>query len=44
MVDAYGAVTWWGFSPAIDLQDEGNLNLNTGKLFPYVTLEMSMRI
>ncbi len=23
MVDAYGAVTWWGFSPALDLQDEG---------------------
>ncbi|XP_071801348.1 dynein axonemal assembly factor 3-like [Asterias amurensis] len=22
MVDAFGAVTWWGFSPALDLQDK----------------------
>jgi dynein assembly factor 3 len=23
MVDRFGAVTWWGFSPALDLLDEG---------------------
>ena len=22
MVDAFGAITWWGFSPALDLQDK----------------------
>lgn len=22
MVDAYGAVTWWGFSPALDINDK----------------------
>ena len=22
MVGPYGAVTWWGFSPALDLQNE----------------------
>ena len=22
MADGFGAITWWGFSPAIDLQDE----------------------
>ena len=27
MVDAFGAVTWWGFSPALDLQDKGELFL-----------------
>ncbi|XP_072035866.1 dynein axonemal assembly factor 3-like [Amphiura filiformis] len=34
MVDAFGAVTWWGFTPAIDLQEEdlcgaaSNLSIN----------------
>ena len=23
MTDGFGAITWWGFSPALDLQDEG---------------------
>lgn len=22
MVDGFGAITWWGFSPALDLQDK----------------------
>jgi dynein assembly factor 3 len=27
MVDRFGAVTWWGFSPALDLLDEGVISL-----------------
>lgn len=22
MVDGFGAITWWGFSPALDLQEK----------------------
>ena len=22
MVDGFGAITWWGFSPAVDLQEK----------------------
>ena len=24
--DQLGAITWWGFTPALDLQDTGNHN------------------
>lgn len=24
MSNGFGTITWWGFSPAIDLQDQGN--------------------
>lgn len=40
MVDAFGAVTWWGFSPAIDLQNEdvcsaaGKLSINNAETNP----------
>eukprot|EP00795_Rhopilema_esculentum_P012846 gene12846-3592_t len=27
MVDAYGAITWWGFSPALDLQEQDALSV-----------------
>lgn len=26
MADGFGAITWWGFSPALDLQDDGKYN------------------
>ena len=29
MVDGFGAITWWGFSPALDLQELGRLCDNT---------------
>ena len=29
MVDGFGAITWWGFSPALDLQELGRLYDNT---------------
>ena len=32
MVDAYGTITWWGFSPSLDLQEQGKINKKKGLL------------
>lgn len=29
MADGFGAITWWGFSPALDLQDRYQCKLSS---------------
>lgn len=44
MVDGFGAITWWGFSPALDLQDKYQcklcLNLVRAPEQPYVVAKI----
>ena len=38
ITDAFGAVTWWGFSPALDLQEKGLNPLSYHQVYNFDSL------